>query len=834
MPLGKGSSRETISKNIAELVNAGHPQKQAIAIAMREAGKSKAKDSDELSEDEIREACRIWESFGNKTYCLDEKKSQAEAKYEASASSNDRCIGCEHFNEPSSCELVDGSISVNGWCRYFEAKMAHDEWAFDAPSVRDTDHDGRLHVELTPISKANICPYTGKEIQDANPHKRLGLDNDKIYYMLRHPDELRRAADTANGIQLLKKHIGVNAESYKPYETVGSTGTDAIFDGTYLKNSLSIWAKNAIDDIYSDEKKELSSAYYYDADMTPGVYQGQAYDGVMRNIRFNHVALVPKGRAGPDVCVADSAPDNIFVYDCFERAFDDASKSKTRRKDMPRDAFLEPDTLKYPIKSELNGQWCFDQDLLLKVANRAKAQGKNRLAKMAEAIRRREFGALARDGTSLSKATFTEHDEWSDEARQKAIEARKARAKAKSSQELLRQGFEERKAAFLKSGSPSIHEFITNKFGPHWAVVRSTKQNQEKRGAANIISRTEYKSALKEYRNKHPHGAAFYGVGDDMLLEEDTQSLSVTTPSAGVPFGIKESKTATHDSKEFLDMPALSKTAVLAKGALTAYLRPRLAADSAIELDSFLIGLKGGNFSERKAGLVDAITAEFKGKLAKDASLNGLGNMLDFVVSDAAEEYKAEDEDDDEEEKKKKEKEAAEDKRRKVIKDEDDDDDDDDDWEEKKKKKEETSDKRKNGAKDDCSEEMVTKKAMDAAIAAAVKLAKDGNAAAVKLATDEAIRIQREIRDAEQAVLPWVGALALSFDNAEAVYRQALKNLGCKTAESVKELPALKAILELHPKPGATPRRDQMATDASDAEGFFGRFPEARRITVGG
>ena len=43
MPLFKGSSKKTISKNIAELMHSGRPQKQAIAIAMSEAGKSKPK-----------------------------------------------------------------------------------------------------------------------------------------------------------------------------------------------------------------------------------------------------------------------------------------------------------------------------------------------------------------------------------------------------------------------------------------------------------------------------------------------------------------------------------------------------------------------------------------------------------------------------------------------------------------------------------------------------------------------------------------------------------------------------------------------------------------------
>lgn len=41
MPLKKGSSEDTISKNIKEMVKAGHPREQAIAAALRMAGKAK-------------------------------------------------------------------------------------------------------------------------------------------------------------------------------------------------------------------------------------------------------------------------------------------------------------------------------------------------------------------------------------------------------------------------------------------------------------------------------------------------------------------------------------------------------------------------------------------------------------------------------------------------------------------------------------------------------------------------------------------------------------------------------------------------------------------------
>lgn len=193
------------------------------------------------------------------------------------------------------------------------ALLAFDEApvAFDRESVRSYDRDGRLHVASTNISKATINEYPGREIPNA---QTLGLDPNRKYRMLRDPKELERAAPTFNNLQLLSRHVAVSARDHQPDLVIGSTGTDAAYEHPYLRNSLVLWAGDGIHDVEAAFKKELSCSYHYDADMTPGRYEEQPYDGVMRNIVGNHVALVKSGRAGPDVVVGDEKPnEEIFT-----------------------------------------------------------------------------------------------------------------------------------------------------------------------------------------------------------------------------------------------------------------------------------------------------------------------------------------------------------------------------------------------------------------------------------------------------------------------------------------------------------------------------------------
>ena len=126
---------------------------------------------------------------------------------------------------------------------------------------------------------------------------------------------------------------------------------------------------------------------------------------------------------------------------------------------------------------------------------------------------------------------------------------------------------------------------------------------------------------------------------------------------------------------------------------------------------------------------------------------------------------------------------------------------------------------------DDPNEEkkdMVTKPAMDAAVAAAEKRA------TVK-ATESVLKLQREIRDAERDVRPYVGDLTVACDSAAAVYRAALETLGEEDVASIHPS-ALKRILLKHPLPGAKPAAKAIAQDSSADAEYAKRFPDAGRL----
>jgi hypothetical protein len=179
--------------------------------------------------------------------------------------------------------------------------------AFDraAAAGRTFDADGRLHVVASNISRAAVNPYRGDEIPD---WETLGLDPKKVYYLLRDPDELEKAAGTFNGVQLLSQHVPVDADDHQPDLVVGAV-SNPVFEFPFLKADLVVWAKSAIDGIESGRKADLSAAYRYRAVLEPGIYEGAPFDARMVGLVGNHCSLVADGRVAGAV-VGDAAMED--------------------------------------------------------------------------------------------------------------------------------------------------------------------------------------------------------------------------------------------------------------------------------------------------------------------------------------------------------------------------------------------------------------------------------------------------------------------------------------------------------------------------------------------
>jgi hypothetical protein len=169
-------------------------------------------------------------------------------------------------------------------------------------SLRSVDEDGRLHVAKSHISKATVNPYYGREIPD---YQGLGLEPDKVYRLYRDPVELEKAAPTFARLPILSEHVPVTVDAPQPDLIIGAIGSDIAFDNPYLDADLCFWDATAIASIETETAKELSCAYRYVPVMISGEFEGTAYDGIMTEIRGNHLALVELGRAGSDVVVAD-------------------------------------------------------------------------------------------------------------------------------------------------------------------------------------------------------------------------------------------------------------------------------------------------------------------------------------------------------------------------------------------------------------------------------------------------------------------------------------------------------------------------------------------------
>lgn len=119
----------------------------------------------------------------------------------------------------------------------------------------------------------------------------------------------------------------VDAQTAKKYQC-GSVGEFVKQDGEYVNATMMLTDAKLVAASLGGDMREISCGYTCEIEEVPGTYNGEDYDVVQRDIRYNHVAVVPRGRAGREVRLHIDAEGAVMVRKT--KAKQD-KKGKTRR-----------------------------------------------------------------------------------------------------------------------------------------------------------------------------------------------------------------------------------------------------------------------------------------------------------------------------------------------------------------------------------------------------------------------------------------------------------------------------------------------------------------------
>lgn len=176
-----------------------------------------------------------------------------------------------------------------------KATRTDEGYLVDTPIVGRTgiqlykNADGTVRRELRPAEEVfnadSLATYAGKPITDEHPNEPVTAKNAK------------------------KLSVGTMSAAKQDAENVVA--------------SIVVHDIEMIDKVMNGGKRELSLGYKVDLDETPGEWNGQKYDAVQRNIRINHLAIVPRGRAGNARLNLDRLDAVSFNHDEEEAMSDD-------------------------------------------------------------------------------------------------------------------------------------------------------------------------------------------------------------------------------------------------------------------------------------------------------------------------------------------------------------------------------------------------------------------------------------------------------------------------------------------------------------------------------
>lgn len=182
------------------------------------------------------------------------------------------------------------------------ARLSNNQWSHDQST-------GFLRCRVV-VLNSSVLPYRRAEIgEQAIPPELAGVELLRVYF----PPEAIADAEALRSLEGMPAVYPAHT-----WQTVADdtgrcgaiAGAPLVVDGGMsLMGDIVVTDPRAVQRIMMpdgspDLLREISSAYDCDVTWTPGVSpSGEAYDGIAKNLRYNHVALLPpgNGRGGATV-----------------------------------------------------------------------------------------------------------------------------------------------------------------------------------------------------------------------------------------------------------------------------------------------------------------------------------------------------------------------------------------------------------------------------------------------------------------------------------------------------------------------------------------------------
>lgn len=344
MSLQHKNTESAFKADVKAEINAGKPQKQAVAIAYQATGKDSAMkaagimyrcgdkilllkrtkdgtwgwpgggiEGDETAELAARRESLEETGIMPSTLSKIDHTSDEDVDFVTYLSNLGTTVSPQLNDEHSEYMWGDFDNLPDNLHRGVAATIKKFKGEFSMDSAQEVDLNGFITIEANPISRSGIFPYLGKSIDPR-------AEPDRVYYVYRPEDELNNSEtlESMKLIPLVNDHtmIGIKKDGMMAPEEKGiqgSTGENIFFRESVLFATIKIFSQTLADMIKMG-KKALSLGYQCKFVKESGIFDGQPYDYVQKFIRGNHLALVDEARC--DVAVLD----HNMAFDHFDLA----------------------------------------------------------------------------------------------------------------------------------------------------------------------------------------------------------------------------------------------------------------------------------------------------------------------------------------------------------------------------------------------------------------------------------------------------------------------------------------------------------------------------------